>query len=148
MKYFAYDANMDEELLKEREIAFEVRRKAILKGYSLVFNKQFSKSPQEGKGNIVEDKKGVVEGIFYEIPPFAIKKLDYYAGYPKHYQRITITVEFEDGKQESAITFVAHPDWIKSGLTPTKSYISHLLAGKDFLSPAYYEKLKHIQTLD
>ena len=96
----------------------------------------------------MEDPEGVVEGILYEIRDSDIRKLDRYEGYPNHYDRINITVKLNNGQEVSAVTYVANPDKTCYGLKPSKEYLDHLLAGKDYLSPEYFEKLKATETID
>jgi len=54
----------------ERKINFTNRQHTVLKHYSLQFNKLATgkdDKPGEGKGNIVCDKEGLVEGARYDI---------------------------------------------------------------------------------
>jgi len=44
------------------------------------------------------------------------------------------------------VTYIALK--VGEGLRPTREYLGHLLAGKDLLPAAYWEKLKETPTLD
>ena len=148
MRYFAYGSNMNPRRMRQRGIRFSGRKRAILEGWRLEFNKVASRNPEEGYANIVEDEKGVVEGVLYEIPDPDIYKLDKYEGYPDHYIRIGVTVKLENGREVEAVTYVARGDKVRSGLRPSREYIRHLLRGSDLLSEEYREKLKSWKTLD
>ena len=77
-----------------------------------------SPNSNEGYANIIQDEKSVVEGIIYEISDSDIAKLDYYEGYPFHYDRIKVRVKLDDGQEVEAVTYIAQPDkigkWIKA----------------------------------
>ncbi|MNP73625.1 hypothetical protein D3C76_1703710 [compost metagenome] len=40
-----------------------------------------------------------------------------------------------------AWVYIANPAMREPGLAPTRSYLEHLLAGRDYLTPAYWEAL-------
>lgn len=147
IKYFAYGSNMDPDRMRERGVNFLSRKKGILHGWRLEFNKVASDNQKKGYANIVEDRNSTVEGCLYEIEENDLKRLDKYEGFPDHYNRYEIEVETPEGKVR-AITYIAHPNKIKEGLKPDNDYLEHLLKGKDCLSDKYFEKLKAIKTLD
>jgi cation transport regulator ChaC len=149
MKYFAYGSNMDPVRMQTRGASFTSRRHAVLKGYSLQFNKLATSSrakPGEGKGNIVV-ADDFVEGALYEIATSGRDNLDKYEGYSTEYDRINVLVQLDDGTKVEAFTYVAKPNKVKNGLKPTKEYLSHYLAGKDILSKEY-RKLESWPTID
>lgn len=147
MYYFAYGSNMNPERMKERKVNFLERKKAILRGWKLVFNKVSSKNPEEGYANIVKDENSIVEGILYLIEDDSIKKLDGYEGYPEHYDRKELEVELEDGSKVKAWVYIAQQDKVREGLKPSREYLEHLLKGCDLLSEEYCEKLKNVKVL-
>lgn len=144
MKYFAYGSNMNTERMIKRGIRFSERKRAVLKGWKLMFNKMASR-PGEGYANIVEDEREMVEGILYEIPCSDICKLDRYEGYPDHYIRVNVTVKLENGRKAKAVTYIANQDKVRDGLKPSKEYLRHLLKGSDLLSREYREMLRKIE---
>ena len=111
------------------------------------FNKVSSQNPREGYANIVEDAESVVEGILYEIKESDLRKLDKFEGYPFHYRRTRVYVKLDDGERVEAITYIAQPEKVESGLRPSKEYLSHLLKGCNLLSEEYCEKLRRTPTL-
>ncbi len=61
VRYFAYGSNMDIQQMRERGARFTDRRRAVLKGYVLKFNKKASGANAkkgEGKGNVEPDPEG------------------------------------------------------------------------------------------
>ena len=88
-----------------------------------------------------------MEGILYEIEESDLSKLDRWEGYPSHHRRARIYVRLDNGEEVEAITYIAQLEKVKSGLRPSKEYVSHLLRGCDLLSQKYCEKLKRTPTL-
>ena len=122
--YFAYGSNMDFEQLNEREIKFDLIGKGILTNYKLCFNKQANGSLIKGYANITYDLNSEVEGLLFEIEN--IEDLDWHEGFPTHYKKEMVEIIF-DGKPIQALVYIANENKIKSGLKPTKDYLSHLL---------------------
>jgi cation transport regulator ChaC len=146
MKYFAYGSNMDAEQMKGRGISFSQRMHAVLRGYSLRFNKVTYKNPHQGYANIVRKSGDVVEGILYEVSKSDLSNLDKYEGYPDHYDQKIVIVQTDSGEKVEAVAYIAHPDKVREGLKPTKKYLSHLLAARDILSKPYIQKLELTET--
>lgn len=145
MKYFAYGSNMNEERMTNRKITFSSRQFAKLNGHKLVFNKK-AKDGNFTYANIISSENDFVEGVLYEFPDNEISNLDKAEGFPKHYDKIEVTVTDKDDNLIIATTYVAQKDKIVNGLLPTKEYLDHLLAGKDILSASYFDLLKRVQT--
>lgn len=148
MKYFAYGSNMDAERMRKRGVNFSQRIHAILKGYSLRFNKMTSRNLKEGYANIIPDKKGIVEGVLYNISDSDLSKLDEYEGYPNHYDRIKVKVQLDDGEEVETVTYIAQSNKVREGLKPSRAYLNYLLAAKDILSESYYRILESWETMD
>lgn len=99
--------------------------------------------------NIEEGSKDdFVEGVAYETTLEGLKILDHHEGYPKHYDKKNLQILNRDGEELHSIVYVAQPNKVVIGLKPQKKYLKHLLLGKPFLSPEYFEKLSNIQTHD
>lgn len=148
MKYFAYGSNMNPERMRKRNINFSQRKHAILRGYRLEFNKIAKRNPEEGYANIVPDKNEIVEGVLYEITKSDLLKLDYFEGYPRHYDRVELEVEDDEKREVKAEIHIAQPDRISDRLKPSRNYMMHLLVAKDFLSENYFMKLIARETID
>ncbi len=56
-----------------------------------------------------------------------------------------VEVETAEGTLESW-AYKAQPDKISSGLVPSRNYLNHILAARDFLSEQYYQALDKSQT--
>ena len=148
MNYFAYGSNMNLERITGRSVNVKKREAAVLEGYRLEFNKVASRNEREGYANIVKDENGVVEGILYVISEEDLEKLDKEEACPNHYRREKVIVRLKDGREVEAITYIANPERVRGGLKPTREYLNHLLAGREFLSDSYYAFLESQETLD
>ena len=151
--YFAYGSNMNsarlaDQRLKERAVQMGPRLGGRLDGWRLVFNK-IARSPEgAAAGNIVEAPGEVVHGTLNRMPDAGLAVLDIWEGVAGgHYKRRTVPVVRADtGETVEAVTYIALK--VGEGLRPTREYLGHLLAGKDLLPAAYWEKLKETPTLD
>lgn len=147
--YFAYGSNMDTQRLAHRGIRPRERRGATLVGYRLVFNKIADVDPRRGYANIETHEGGRVEGVLYDLAATDLDGLDKYEGARSgHYRRINVTVWLENGIPMEAITYQAEMSRVTIGLKPTREYMSHLLAGREFLTPEYLQVLENIPTID
>ena len=143
MLYFAYGSNCDPAIMAKKQVKFTSRKRGRLSGYRLRFNKlALRERLPEGIGfaNINEDPSGLVEGIIYEVVDEDVARLDESERYPDHYGRISIIVESDGGPIECQ-TYQAQPDKTADGLVPSRNYLNHILAGRDFLSQQYFEAL-------
>ncbi len=147
MYYFAYGSNMDSKRMVKRGVEFFERKRGILHGFKLAFNKISSNNPQEGFANIVECKNSAVEGIIYKINQQSLNKLDMYEGYPEHYIRNIVDIETDSDTVE-AIVYAANPKKIDENLLPKEEYLNYLLGGCDYLSDGYCKMLRNIKTLN
>ena len=151
--YFAYGSNMTparlaDQRLKERAVQRGPRIAGRLDGWRLAFNK-IARSPEgAAAGNIVEAPGEVVHGTLNQMPDAGLAVLDIWEGVAGgHYKRRTVPVVRADtGETVGAVTYIALK--VGEGLRPTREYLGHLLAGKDLLPAAYWEKLKETPTLD
>ena len=146
IRYFAYGANMSAALMRHHGVHFASRVPARLPGFRLEFNVTVPRHPGLGYANIVPDPAGVVEGALYELDDAALAVLDTYEDYPTCYGRQQVTVVLADGRSLLAITYVANPERVRAGLRPSRTYLRHLLAGRDLLSPAYYARVYQTPT--
>lgn len=148
MKYFAYGSNMDVRQLSHRiggKVQQLERKRAVLAGYTLKFNKRTESNPREGKANIVADSDGKTEGVLDTITEDELDKLAEYEG---GYERKRLIIGLEDGTATEAATFMAKSGRTRDGLKPTRDYLRHLLAGREFLSREYVQWLESVETLD
>ncbi len=150
MKYFAYGSNCNPAVMQKKGVEFSSPKPAVLAGYRLLFNKKAmrEKLPSGiGFANINVDPDGTVEGILYDIDDAHLGRLDESERHPDHYTRIEVTVKTEDGMVHAA-AYQAQPDKIAAGLRPSRNYLNHILAAKDFLSWQYFQALDKSQTFE
>jgi gamma-glutamylcyclotransferase (GGCT)/AIG2-like uncharacterized protein YtfP len=147
MKYFAYGSNCNPAILEKKGVGWSARQRATLSGYRLLFNKKALREriPADiGFANINEDPDGRVEGILYELKDEHLGRLDESERYPDHYRRIEVTVE-TDGGPVRCQTYQAQPDKLAEHLKPSRNYVNHILAARDFLSWQYFDALDRSQ---
>jgi gamma-glutamylcyclotransferase (GGCT)/AIG2-like uncharacterized protein YtfP len=150
MKYFAYGSNCNPAILAKKDVRFTANQHATLSGFRLLFNKKaLRKNLPTGIGfaNINPAPDGSVEGILYDLVDEDLKKLDESERYPDHYTRIDVTVQTPDGPVD-CMTYQAQADKIADGLKPSRNYLNHILAAKDFLSWQYFDALDKSQTFE
>lgn len=148
-KYFAYGSNCDPDVLERKQVSVTSRRRAVLRGYRLFFNKKSLRErlPDSiGFANVNEYPEAVVEGVLYELGgDVDLERLDESERYPSHYTRIRVIVEV-DGRNEECWVYQAQPEMTAAGLVPSRNYLNHILAGRAFLSAQYLEALDQSQT--
>jgi cation transport regulator ChaC len=151
--YFAYGSNMNavrlfEERLKPEGVPRSERIAGRLDGWRLAFNKRARTPSGAGAGNIVPAVGEVVHGTLNLLPPKGFEILDRYEGVAGgHYERrIVPVVRADTGATIEAVTYVAL--LVSAELRPTRDYLGHLLAGRDLLPAAYYERLGATPTID
>jgi len=142
IRYFAYGSNMDPARMRDRIGRIPEAQGAELPGYVLRFNKRAQKHPTIGFANVAPDPEGVVYGILYDIAEDDLSAIDHYEGATRgHYARESVEVFLADGSEIEAVAYIACPEWIEDGLLPTGDYLNHLLAGAEYLPPAYVDWL-------
>jgi gamma-glutamylcyclotransferase len=150
MMYFAYGSNCNPAIMKRKGVEWTSRQRAALPGYRLLFNKKALREriPDDiGFANIDEDPERRVEGILYDISDEDVGRLDASERSPEHYERIEVTVETESGPRP-CFTYRARPDKTAPHLKPSRNYLNHILAARDFLSWQYLDALEKSQTYE
>ena len=133
--------------MQRKGVPFTTRRRAVLRGYRLLFNKRSLREALPdalGFANIEEYEEGTVEGILYELEVNALDKLDEAERHLSHYDRIRVVVDADAGSEE-CWTYKARPEVVSDGLVPSRNYINHILAGHEFLSKQYFDALDQSQ---
>ena len=142
-KYFAYGSNCSPEVMQKKGVSYSSRVRATLPGHRIRFNKKALRErlPQSiGFANVEEHPEGTVEGILYEVDSDQLIRLDESERYPEHYDRVEVSVETDSGK-EACWVYIAQPDKVADGLTPSRNYLNHILAGREFMTQQYFEAL-------
>ncbi|UCO96591.1 gamma-glutamylcyclotransferase [Metapseudomonas lalkuanensis] len=139
--YFAYGSNMNPARMRSRGLVFSEAMAGRLEGYALCFDKRAHDRPGRSYANIRYQRDGVVEGVLYRLAhEDEIWKMDPFEGTPIFYSRERMPVMTAQGVQPAWV-YVANPAMREEGLWPTRSYLEHLLAGREFLSRAYWDSL-------
>jgi gamma-glutamylcyclotransferase (GGCT)/AIG2-like uncharacterized protein YtfP len=140
--YFAYGSNMNPARMQARGLEVCEAVAGRLPGYALCFDKRaMDRAPGRAYANIRHQRGGVVEGVLYRLADEQdIGKLDHFEGTPIDYSRERMAIQCDWGVQ-AAWVYIANPVFRVPGLQPARDYLAHLLAGKDFLTPAYWSAL-------
>jgi len=148
-RYFAYGSNMDPERMRKRIGRQANVHPACLPGHVLRFSKRSKHDSRRGYANIELDVDSDVYGILFDITEVEMLMLDTREGAAiGHYRRKTVEVEAEMGTRVTAIAYVARAEWVAEDLLPTRKYLKHLLAGRDFLPEDYVEWLEQQWVLE
>ena len=139
--YFAFGSNMNPQRVRDRGLSIETIEGGRLRGFELLFNKQARDLKGIGRANIRPRHHSFVEGVLYRLADdFEIDKMDRFEGTPWQYSREIVPVETRRGVRW-AWTYVGNPAVIVNGLRPDQAYLDHLIAGAEFLSAPYLERL-------
>ena len=146
--YFAYGSNMNPDRVTVRGLRFDAVDGASLDGVRLAFDKQSREHPATGHSSLAFDRPSRVEGVLYRLrDDDEIARMDRYERTPINYSREIVVVTVDDARV-AAWTYFANPAVTRSGLRPERAYLEHLLAGKSYLSPDYYDRLRRVRCFD
>lgn len=99
--YFAYGSNLNHEIMKKRCPDSEPLFRALLENWQLVFESNGGL----GYCNIKPKDAEKVVGGLWKISQTDLSLLDFFEGYPKKYDRVTLTVKDEKGSTHQAIVY-------------------------------------------
>lgn len=146
--YFAYGSNMNPARMQARGLLVEEAMAGHLPGFALCFNKRAHDHPGRAYANIRHQAGAVVEGVLYRLASESeICKMDPFEGTPVYYSRERMAVHTARGLI-AAWVYVANPAWREDGLAPSRVYLAHLLAGREYLSADYWAALAATAALD
>ncbi|MCD6591595.1 MAG: gamma-glutamylcyclotransferase [Thaumarchaeota archaeon] len=125
--YFSYGWSLDKSLLKKCIGSWLDARRAVLKGFRLVFN-VYSPSWRGGIANLEEDEASEIYGVAYRITSEQLEKLDRFEGVPSRAARRSVLIAVEGIGELKAITHVAvNP---RGGrVHPSREYLSAMYRG-------------------
>ena len=125
-----------------RGLATRGHERGLLTDFELCFDKVSGRNQRFGHAHIRYARGGIVEGVLYRLAePNEILKMDPFEKAPWNYGRDVVPIATDQGI-EWAWTYFANPAVLIAGLKPEQSYLDHLLAGRDLLSPAYLRSLE------
>ncbi len=140
--YFAYGSNMNPGRMQTRGLRVVSARSGRLDGLQLLFNKRATDAPHRSYANIAYAPEACVQGVLYELADTSeIHKMDPFEGAPWRYSRDVFNVMTDDTNAVPAWVYVANKAVLASGLKPARWYLEHLLAGRAYLTPDYYQRL-------
>ncbi len=136
--YFAYGSNMNPTRVSARGLRYDTVCGGLLRGFRLKFDKQSRDHPGSGHANITHAASDCVEGVLYQLcSPDEIARMDPFENVPINYRRSRVSIVAAQGDID-AWTYVANPAVIREGLRPERAYLAHVLAGRPYLSDAYF----------
>ncbi|TNF35291.1 MAG: gamma-glutamylcyclotransferase [Gammaproteobacteria bacterium] len=140
--YFAYGSNMNPLRMQARGLVWHEALPARLPRHGLRFNKRAADRPLCAYANVVYAPAETVEGVLYRLDStMEVAKLDEFEGTPRLYSREVFLLE-TDHAVIPAWVYIANPAVIQQGLLPEAWYMQHVLAGRDYLSEPYYQRLQ------
>ncbi len=132
----------------ERRLQYDQVSSARLDGFALRFNKRSRKSPVSGRANIVQEAGSTVFGVLYRlVQPNEIVKMDRFEHAPIDYRRLIVEVVANDHAVASW-TYFANDRVVDNSLVPQRSYLIHLLAGREYLPEEYVFDLESVVCSD
>ena len=135
---------MNPERVSQRGLRFSSAQAAHLENFCLVFDKVSAAHPGQAHANIRWSPGERVEGVLYELADAAeILKMDPFEKSPINYGRDAVQVEVANGERRWTWTYFANPAVLGDGLAPSTEYMSHLLAGAQFLTTPYLKMLQN-----
>jgi len=142
-RYFAYGSNMNPARVAARGLAFTAVEGARLVGFTLQFHKHSRDHAGVGHASIALAPDQWVEGVLFTLAgPDEIVRMDHFERTPVNYSREVVVVETGQGTAP-AWTYFANPAVLKPGLRPPRAYLEHLLAGAQYLSAGYLDRLRN-----
>ena len=123
--YFAYGSNINLEQMAHRCPDATVVGPVVLDHYELLFR---GNTKGNGVATIVPKEGGRVHGLLWEITPGCERSLDSYEGYPRLYDKQTVTVRGQDGQSFSVMAYVMTDLW-REPTMPSEPYYSGILEG-------------------
>lgn len=139
---FLYGPGMDADRMRERCPGSRGRRRGLLRGHRLTFDKIAYERDGTGLANAEPAADDVVEGALYEVSRDDLLRLDRFEGHPYHYSRRIMAVEGSTGERTVAWVYFARADARSRGLQPRPDHVAQLLAGADLLSSEYVARLR------
>lgn len=139
---------MNSARVTERCLQYDSVCGARLDGFALRFNKRSRKAPVSGRANIVKEEGATVFGVLYRLKqPDEIVKMDRFEHAPVDYRRLLIEV-IANKQAVSCWTYFANARVVDNSLMPQRSYLNHLLAGREYLPTDYVIDLESVVCSD
>lgn len=146
--YFAYGSNMNVARATKRRLRYNQILRGKLDGFALKFNKRSRHVPVSGRANIVQQLGSTVFGVIYSLEhPADIVRMDQFEHAPVDYRRLIVEAKTDD-IPVPCWTYFANHHVIDNSLLPERSYVHHLLAGREYLPKEYVFEIESVCCLD
>ena len=119
--YFAYGSNINLEQMDYRCPDATVVGPVVLENYELLFRRG-------GFATIAPKEGGRVHGLLWSITPECERSLDYYEGYPRFYDKQTVTVRDGLGRELPVMAYIMDGRF-REPMLPAESYYKGILEG-------------------
>ncbi|WP_325213485.1 gamma-glutamylcyclotransferase family protein [Oscillibacter sp.] len=119
--YFAYGSNINLEQMAYRCPDASVVGPVSLENHELLFRRG-------GFATIAPKEGGKVHGLLWSITPGCERSLDRYEGYPRFYDKRTVTVRDGLGRELSVMAYVMD-ERFREPMLPTTDYYNCILEG-------------------
>ncbi|MBI3534382.1 MAG: gamma-glutamylcyclotransferase [Deltaproteobacteria bacterium] len=140
--YFAYGANLDKEVLKDRKISPLEEKEFVAENFELQFSHP---GPYEGMGfaSLIKKPGAKTYGKLYRLTQTDLKRLDYYELVPflGRYKR-------EEVRQNGLVFYIFTSGHPAQNLKPTKSYKDSILNGLKTIQGAPDSYIRHIESIE
>ena len=119
--YFAYGSNINLEQMDYRCPDATVVGPVVLENYELLFRRG-------GFATIAPKEGGRVHGLLWSITPECERSLDLYEGYPRFYDKQTVTVRDGLGRELPVMAYIMD-ERFREPMLPTEPYYNGILEG-------------------
>lgn len=123
--YFAYGSNINLEQMAHRCPDATVVGPVVLEDHELLFR---GNTKGNGVATIAPKEGGRVHGLLWEITPGCERSLDRYEGYPRFYDKRTVTVRDGLGRELPVMAYVMD-ERFREPMLPTTDYYNGVLEG-------------------
>lgn len=119
--YFAYGSNINREQMEYRCPDACVVGPVALENYELLFRRG-------GFATIMPCEGGKVHGLLWSLTPECERSLDHYEGYPRFYDKRTVTVRDGLGRELSVMAYIMDEQF-REPMLPSTAYYNGILEG-------------------
>jgi len=123
--YFAYGSNINLDQMSFRCPNAEVVGPVVLENYTLLFR---GNARGNGVATIAPRKRCKVPGLLWKLTPACEKSLDCYEGFPRLYDKESVTVRDVQGRELTVMAYVM-TDLCREPTLPSSSYYNGIMQG-------------------
>ena len=124
--YFAYGSNINLSQMAYRCTDAKVVEPVVLDDYELLFR---GNGGGCGVATIAPKEGSQVHGLLWTITPRDERALDYYEGYPRLYEKESVTVKIQSGAEITVMAYVMTREKERLPTEPTVGYYEGIREG-------------------